>query len=123
MRKKLSQPQWNRSKGLAAELQVSEHFLELGYRLLAKNFYVRGGELDLILLSPEKTLVFVEVRSAASPSIFLTQSIRFKKLQSLRKTVFLFLRRYPSLAQFPRRFDVAWVRSGVVEHWKNVQLF
>lgn len=37
-----------------------------GYRLLARNFRYRRGELDLIVEAPDGTLVFVEVKANRS---------------------------------------------------------
>lgn len=48
-------------EGAAAELLACDHLLRHGLQLVARNFRVRGGEIDLVLNDGD-TLVFVEVR-------------------------------------------------------------
>lgn len=121
MEKKLnSLKSQNRSKGSQAEALAETYCISLGYTLIGKNFYIRGGELDLVFLSPKSCVVFVEVRSASKVGLFLTQGIRAKKKECLRRSAYIFLRRHSWFAKFPRRFDVIWVRDGKIEHWKNV---
>jgi len=50
------------ARGREAETQAVAYLEARGLRLLARNFRVRGGEIDLIMRDG-KTLVFVEVRS------------------------------------------------------------
>lgn len=47
--------------GAAAEELAARHLLAQGLRIVARNFRVRGGEIDIIAREG-KTLVFVEVR-------------------------------------------------------------
>lgn len=48
--------------GAKAE-EFAKHFLKKqGYRLIEKNFHCRGGEIDLIMLNPANSYVFIEVR-------------------------------------------------------------
>ena len=55
-----------RHKGQAAEDRALVHLQAAGLRLLARNYRPPGrggGEIDLIVLAPDGTVVFVEVRS------------------------------------------------------------
>ena len=50
--------------GRRGEELAAEHFLRLGYRVLARNHRTRWGELDLVLADEcEATIVFCEVKS------------------------------------------------------------
>ena len=49
------------TRGREAETLAASHLARHGLRLVARNFRIRGGEIDLICRDG-KTLVFVEVR-------------------------------------------------------------
>lgn len=55
-----------RAVGAQAEALAARHLERAGYRILARNFTVRQGELDLVAAAPDGTLCFVEVRARAS---------------------------------------------------------
>ena len=78
-----------------------------GCRLLSRNYYCRHGEMDLVMLDPGGRLLFVEVRSRGS-NRFCTaaETLGPAKLQRLRRTAAHYLRRHPSLAARPCRFDI-----------------
>jgi putative endonuclease len=50
--------------GTAAESRAALHLERLGYRIVHRNYRIRGGEIDLIALD-RATLCFIEVRSRA----------------------------------------------------------
>ena len=54
-----------RSRGEAAELRAIAHLQAQGYRIVRRNYRVRGGEVDVIARDGV-TLCFVEVRSRAT---------------------------------------------------------
>jgi putative endonuclease len=50
--------------GDRGEELAAEHFMRLGYRVLARNYRTRFGELDLVLADPDGTMiVFCEVKT------------------------------------------------------------
>jgi putative endonuclease len=59
-------PMRSRSVGSAFEIRA-RHYLEgRGLVFVAANVSMRGGELDLVMREPDRTLVFVEVRARRS---------------------------------------------------------
>jgi putative endonuclease len=52
-----------RELGAEGERYAAVWLERLGWRTLAKNWRTRFGELDLIMLTPEQTMVFVEVKT------------------------------------------------------------
>ena len=55
-----------KARGDVAEQQALHHLQAQGLRLLARNQHTPGrggGEIDLVMLAPDGTLVFVEVRA------------------------------------------------------------
>ncbi len=48
--------------GRAGESAALAHYVERGYRLVARNWRCRLGELDLVVVGRDGTLVFCEVK-------------------------------------------------------------
>lgn len=98
-----------------AEEAAREHLKRQGLRLLAENYPVRGGEIDLIMLDGEET-VFVEVRQRAGDEYGTPgESIDARKLARLRRAARTYLVREHGSEDLPVRFDavlVSGTRSG-----------
>ena len=91
-------------------------------RLLAQNFRIRQGEIDLIL-TDEIFLVFVEVRYRARHYFGRPEeTVTLKKQTRIRRTAEYFLSHYPDPNEQPCRFDVFSV-SGQRENpkWKWIR--
>lgn len=74
------------SRGARSEELVIAHFVSLGFVFVVNNLCLYHAEVDLIFLSPEGELTFVEVKSVLSdeagfrPIIGPDQSRRLKKV-------------------------------------------
>ena len=55
----------SRQLGAVAEQRAAEYLQRQGYRVVDRNWTCRGGEIDLVCLDGDGTLVFVEVRARA----------------------------------------------------------
>ncbi len=55
-----------RQLGEWGEARAAEHLEASGFRIEARNWRTRHGEIDLIAWSPEGTLCFIEVRTSRS---------------------------------------------------------
>mgnify|MGYP000067073052 CR=1 FL=1 len=97
--------------GDAAEAEALRHLQKQGLRLLQRNYRSPGrggGEIDLIMASPDGTTVFVEVRSRASSAHGgAAASISFFKQRSIIFAARHYLSRLPRTP--PCRFDVVLV--------------
>jgi putative endonuclease len=72
--------------GRRGEDLAAEHFLRLGYRILARNHRTRWGELDLILADEaERTIVFCEVKSRRLGSGDWRENLHERKRWQVRK--------------------------------------
>jgi putative endonuclease len=56
----------SRALGAEAEARAAEFLQRKGYRIVDRNWTCRGGEIDLVCLDGDGTIVFVEVRARAS---------------------------------------------------------
>ena len=95
-----------RSLGSEKEQLAVSYLMEQNAEILARNFYFRGGEIDLIAKDGEY-VCFIEVKYRKShhfgtPEEAVTLSKQKKIIQGAR--VYLYQNRYPT--DTPCRFDV-----------------
>jgi putative endonuclease len=98
--------------GALGEQLAVEHLTSLGWRVLARNWRCRYGELDVIAAEPGGAVVFVEVKTRTSDHFGgIEQAVTPDKVRRLRRLAGLWLAgehgRWPRL-----RIDVVGVRVG-----------
>ena len=108
------------AKGLHAEQAACEFLLQQGLVLVAKNYRCRRGEIDLIM-SQNKTLVFVEVRYRKNDHFGgATESITPKKQEKIRTTALHYMQRLNTSDNV--RFDViAITGNGKQQRFEWIQ--
>lgn len=112
-----------RQVGDAAE-KAAEKFLEQhGYKLVCRNFLCRYGEIDLIMLSPDEEIVFIEVRYRKNQQFGgALESVTPSKQQKIKKTALHYLQQNKQYDQ-DCRFDViamaAHTKQPVIEWLDN----
>jgi len=98
--------------GQSAEQAALEHLQRHKLRLVARNFNVRGGELDLVMLDGA-TLVFVEVRlRSAGGLVGAVESVSVTKQRRLIHAAQCFLAAHAEHAARPCRFDVVGIQHA-----------
>ncbi len=103
------------------ERLAAENLESQGFSIIARNFRLRLGEIDLIGWEGE-TLVFVEVKCRKSRRFgYGGEAITLQKQRKIIQTAQAFLSRFPQLP--PCRFDAVIVDlSGtdpLIEHLKD----
>ncbi len=98
--------------GALGEQIAVEHLLTLGLRILQRNWRCRYGELDVIAVDGDGTVVFVEVKTRTGDGFGgLAQAVTPRKLRRIRRLAGLWLAdqdtRWRGL-----RIDVIGVRLG-----------
>ncbi len=107
-----------------AEAVAKAHLLELGYRVLAENYSLRGAEVDLIA-DDDGVLVVLEVKQRRSDAYGSpAESITPKKIARLRQAALVYMAERYGRDDLPLRFDAVLV-SGTearyrLEHLKGV---
>jgi putative endonuclease len=103
----------------------SESFLKRkGLKTLTRNFACKTGEIDLVMVDTDGTLVFVEVRTIADESFASPESsITTAKQTKLSRAARYFLATN-NIESRPFRFDIVTIvlgRTGrpKLEHYKN----
>ena len=111
----------SQARGRALEWTATIWLVIKGYRVLARNYVAKGGEIDVIALSPSRwagkpILCFVEVRGretfeAAAESVHAAKQLR------LRRAAAAFVAQHRQWSHLPSRFDlVAIERHGGLRH-------
>lgn len=93
-------------KGKWGETKAREYLEEKGFYLVEQNLRSPFGEVDLIV-SKENLLVFVEVKSASKPSLYLPLKVGRQKMRKIAQTALWYLSQNPWAG--PIRFDVITV--------------
>ena len=120
----LSQKQIYGTKG--EDLAVS--FLKnKGYKILERNYHIRGGEIDIIALDND-TLVFIEVKARSTEKFGSPlEAITYRKLKTLTKAAQFYKSQHPNLPEALRIDAVAITlerdyKINSIELMKNIGL-
>ena len=95
---------WYRGENIAAS-----YFLEKGYKLVKKNFTIRGWEIDLIF-EKDNLLLFVEVKVVDSVDDIFWY-ITKRKIKYLKKTIFSFLAKNPKYLQYDKKLVFVFIKG------------
>jgi len=103
----------------------SERFLKKkGLKVLTRNFLCKTGEIDLVMVDNDGSIVFVEVRTKASEEFSSVESsITFPKKTRLIKAARYFISTN-NIENRPFRFDIVAIVLGnkgkpQVRHYEN----
>lgn len=106
--------------GKEYETRAAEYLCRNGYKILEKNYACRYGEIDLIGESPEKTVVFVEVKARRSNAFGRAgMAVTKAKQQKIRRTARQYIYEHKLSWQKDYRFDVILFEDHGLEHIKN----
>lgn len=98
------------SSGAAGEDRAAAYLTEKGFRILARNYRSRFGEIDIIA-EDGKYILFAEVKTRKSSSLVdPAEAVTAAKRTRIAKTALLYLQRHPTGLQ--PRFDVIAVVVG-----------
>jgi len=99
---------WRQRLGAEGEERAARHLERAGFRIVARNWRSRLGELDIVALDGE-TVVFVEVKLRHEPFNAL-EAVDRRKQHRLSRLAFDFLKRHGMLG-VSARFDVVAVEG------------
>lgn len=108
-----------RSLGLLKEELAAEYIISQGAKILTRNYYFRGGELDLIAKDGEY-LCFIEVKYRKSSSFgFPEEAVTYAKQKKILTGARLYLYQNHMREDTPCRFDVVSVCGNEINWIKN----
>lgn len=92
-----------------------------GFRILTRNFRIRGGEIDIIAIDKD-TLVFIEVKTRTSNQFGTPlEAISYFKLKSLVKTAQFYKLQHRNLPEL-MRIDAVSVEIDANNQLLNIEL-
>lgn len=104
-----------RHRGRIGEQSAVEYLLRSGYRVLARNFRTRRGEIDIVARDGD-TLVFVEVKSWKAIGITdLEVSISRRKQRRIIDASRFYLMREGLSGRTNVRYDVIFMKGDSME--------
>lgn len=108
--------------GRWGEVFTARYLRDNGYRIVAPNFRVTGGEIDLIAVKGG-TLCFVEVKTRLTETMLPpSEAVDEAKKQRIRRASLAFVARHPKYSGLDMRYDIAEVTSfkiGGVNYIEN----
>lgn len=110
----------NRSVGNFGENLACQFLQQKGYKILCRNYTIRGGEIDIIAQDKD-CLVFVEVKLRTNTEYGKAiESVTYNKLKSLQKsaTFYINLIRW---GDRPYRFDLVTIDKENGEYKISVE--
>lgn len=115
-------PKDPKALGQWGEKQARVFLEKQGLACVEKNFKCRSGEIDLIMTQPDKTLVFVEVKTRASEMHHPVESaITLAKKRRMTRAARYYVGIH-DLSHRPLRFDVITISlsvPGEIRHYPN----
>lgn len=111
---------WNRRRiGTEQETKVQEFLQIQGYEILARNFYSKHGEIDLIA-KKDGYLVFIEVKYRADGRFGAPEAaVDFRKQKKIIAVAQYYLYKNRIPFDTPCRFDVAGVTGDEIRITEN----
>lgn len=117
--------------GAFGENTACGYLVKKGYKIIDRNFRQKWGELDIIAKAPDKTLVFVEVKTVRDvkqqtfETISAEEQLTAAKLKKLQRTASLYANNRSELIsdKVGWRIDLLALtikdKSVVIKHYKN----
>lgn len=105
------------SQGVEGESLALRFLIDLGYRLIERNYWTRTGEIDLIV-QKDSFLIFVEVKSWTSIDISeLGYSVDQRKINRIIRVAKSYIAGNKQFEDLFFRFDVIYIdRTGKIYH-------
>lgn len=108
-----------REIGSVYEEKAAKELKKLGYRIVERNFYCKGGEIDIVARD-EEYLCFVEVKyrtddSEGDP----LEAVDIRKIKRVCRSALYYLDRYGYPENTPVRFDVVAILGDEIRVIKN----
>lgn len=106
-----------RNKGNKAENKACEFLINKEYKIIERNFYFKGGEIDIIALK-NNVIHFIEVKSGNSfEPIF---NITHPKIKRIIKGAYIYMKKTKLNKAFC--IDAIIIKNNSIEHIKNITL-
>ncbi|MEE8453130.1 MAG: YraN family protein [Thermoguttaceae bacterium] len=113
------------SLGRRGETAAARFLRRRGFKIIARSNHLHPGELDLVAVDTDRTIVFVEVKTRKSQDTgHPAEAVDDEKQLRLSRLAVTYLKRH-GLLEYPARFDVVAItwpegpHRPQIEHFKN----
>lgn len=108
-------------KGQKGEELALHYFEKQGFRLLAKNYKKKNGEIDLIMMTSDDIIVFIEVKYYKNNAMVAPEfSITPRKKSHLVRTAKHYIAQH-NICNTMFRFDLIVVNeNNTFTHYENI---
>jgi putative endonuclease len=114
--------------GKKGEDFAANYLTKNGYKVIARNFREKWGELDIIAKAPDKTLVFVEVKTMLGNfgGLKPEDQVSAAKLRKFKRIAALYAGNHRELIDEKKgwRLDLIAIELGtqepIVRHYENI---
>jgi len=108
-----------RRQGNIAEDQAAKYLQNKGYKILARNFSCKMGEIDIIAEDSKKTIVFVEVKQRKT-NLFGggLAAVNKAKQKRITLTAAEYIKK-TKINYFALRFDIITITGNDLQHYEN----
>lgn len=107
---------FSRNQGQQAEQEAKHWLIRHQHRILFENFHCKGGEIDLIALDADDTLVFIEVKARKNRDFgHAAEFVDARKQARLTRCAQVFLLKHHSYQHHAMRFDVLTYHDATSE--------
>ena len=129
----------NQETGKLGENLATKYLQERGYKVIERNFWKPWGELDVVALAPDKTLVFVEVKTlnndlteaSSSDVIQPEENLTKAKLKKLQRTARIYANSHLELVNDDRGWRIDLIAINMftdkngkerfdIRHYENI---
>ncbi len=111
--------------GRWGEKRCERYLKRKGFKTLTRNFSCKSGEIDLIMVDTDASIVFVEVKTRTDETFSPAESsITAPKKARLQRAARYFLAAHNNIENRPFRFDIVAIvlsRTGPeqIRHYQN----
>ena len=105
----------SRAKGNLAEDLAVEYLMNLGFKIIERNFYSRFGEIDIVA-SKDETLHFIEVKSGER--FEPVDNITPNKIEKIIKTINYYIMK--NRLNMPYQIDAIIIKNSKIEYIENI---
>jgi putative endonuclease len=105
--------------GRAGETIAKNWLIEKKYKILATNFSSRNGEIDIIALSENKTIHFVEVKTYNNSYLHPLEAITKGKQKKIKKTATYYLLKNKK-TNTHCQFDAITIQNKKIDYYPDI---
>ena len=108
-----------RRQGNKAEEQAASYLKEKGYKILARNFAGKTGEIDIIAQDKQNTIIFVEVKQRKT-NLFGggLAAVNKAKQRRITLTAASYIKK-TKISYTALRFDIITITGHDLKHYEN----